>query len=102
MKAILFATLKADYEKLDKWMNCCDFRERAKLLKDFAKYLGDEAGFKEKLWEQLEPHYKKLQFYIPHLTAREKISLLRGFLSDITPEHRRDAIEHIKRQNLKF
>ncbi len=102
VKEILFDTLKEDYQKLGKWMSSCPFDERAKLLKDFAKYFGDEEAFKQELWKQLQPHYNKLGFYIPHLTAKEKITVLRSFLSDISPEHRREAIESINRQNIKF
>lgn len=96
VKNTLFNTLKGDYEKLDKLMNCCTHEERAKLLKGFAKYLctgNDEISEKmrEILWNQLEEHYKKLRFYIPHLSPKDKITILRGFLSDIAPEHRKEA-----------
>ena len=46
---------------------------------------------REILWSQLEEHYKKLRFYIPHLSPKDKITMLRGFLSDIAPEHRKEA-----------
>ena len=96
VKQVLFDSLKNDYEKLDKLMYCCTHEERAKLLKGFAKYLctgNDDISEKtrEMLWSQLEEHYKKLRFYIPHLSPKDKVTMLRGFLSDIAPEHRKDA-----------
>ncbi|MDB5226450.1 MAG: hypothetical protein JWN78_643 [Bacteroidota bacterium] len=54
------------------------------------------------LWEELKPHYKKLHFYIPHLTPKEKITTLRSFLSDLTPHNRKEAIEEINKQNIRF
>ncbi|MEN9919810.1 MAG: hypothetical protein RL662_2246 [Bacteroidota bacterium] len=104
VKNTLFDTLKSDYQKLDKLMNYCSPEEKAKLLKGFAKYLctgNDEISEKmrEILWSQLEEHYKKLRFYIPQISnAKDKITTLRGFLSDIAPEHRREATTIISEQ----
>lgn len=107
VKNILFDSLKSDYERLNKLMNCCTLEERAKLLKGFAKYLctgNDEISKKmrEILWSQLEEHYKKLRFYIPQITnPKDKVTMLRGFLSDIAPEHRREAATIISDQLTK-
>ncbi len=81
--------------------------ERANLLKGFTKYLttGDDEISQEMrkiLWEQLEPHYKKLRFYVPHLTPKEKITVLRGFLNEITPVHRKEAVNIIVKQKIKI
>lgn len=96
VKNILFDTLKSDYKSLNKLMYCCTHEERAKLLKSFAKYLctgNDEISreMREILWGQLGEHYKKLRFYIPQLNPKDKVTILRGFLSDIAPEHRKEA-----------
>jgi len=96
IKEVLFDTLKSDYERLNKLMNCCPHDERAKQLKGFTKYLctgNDEisAEMREILWNQLEEHYKKLKFYIRLLSDKDKVTILRGFLSDIAPEHRKEA-----------
>lgn len=106
VKNTLFDTLKNDYEKLSKLMYCCTHEERAKLLKGFAKYLctgNDEISQKtrEILWSQLEEHYKKLRFYIPQLSPKDKVTMLRGFLSDIAPQHRKDASVIISEQLTK-
>jgi hypothetical protein len=107
MKQLLFDTLKKDYKKLDKLLNACSCDERAIQLKHFSKYLanGDDEIAKmmrEILWEQLEGHYKKLRFYIPQLTAKQKITVLRSFLNDLTPHDRKKAIEDINEQDIKF
>ncbi|WP_353120951.1 hypothetical protein [Dysgonomonas capnocytophagoides] len=97
VKELLFNTLKGDFEKLDKLMNYCTPEEKAKLLKGFAKYLctgNDEISKKMRkiLWSQLEEHYKKLRFYIPQVSnPKDKVTMLRGFLSDIAPVHRKEA-----------
>ena len=106
-KAVLFEALKTDYQRLDKLISCCGLDERANLLKGFTKYLttGDDEisqEMKKILWEQLEPHYKKLQFYIPHLSPKEKITVLRTFLNEITPVHRKNAVNIIVNQKIKF
>lgn len=106
VKQVLFDSLKSDYEKLNKLMYCCDHDERAKLLKNFAKYLctgNDEISEKmrEILWSQLEEHYKKLRFSMNQLSAKDKVSVLRGFLSDIAPEHRKEAAIIISEQLTK-
>lgn len=104
IKNTLFKALKGDYERLDKLMNYCSPEEKAKLLKDFAKYLctgNDEISEKMRaiLWNQLQEHYKKLRFYIPHISnAKDKVTMLRGFLSDIAPEHRKEAATIISEQ----
>lgn len=104
VKQVLFDSLKNDYEKLSKLMYCCTCEERAKLLKGFAKYLctgNDEISEKmrEILWSQLEEHYKKLRFYIPQISnPKDKVTMLRGFLSDIAPQHRREATTIISEQ----
>ncbi len=104
VKITLFNTLKGDYERLDKFMNYCSPEEKAKLLKGFAKYLctgNDEISgeMREILWSQLEEHYKKLRFYIPQISnAKDKVTMLRGFLSDIAPEHRKEAVTIISEQ----
>ncbi len=106
-KALLFDALKSDYQRLNKLLNCCGLDERANLLKGFTKYLtigNDEISqeIKKILWEQLEPHYKKLQFYIPHLSPKEKITVLRTFLNEITPVHRKEAVNIIVKQKIKI
>lgn len=104
IKNTLFKALKSDYERLDKFMNYCSPEEKAKLLKDYAKYLctgNDEISGEMRtiLWNQLEEHYKKLRFYIPHISnAKDKVTMLRGFLSDIAPEHRKEAATIISEQ----
>lgn len=105
MKQLLFNTFKPDYEKLNKLLNSCSLDERAIQLKHFAKYLAngnDEIAeeMRKILWGQLQEHYKKLRFYIPHLTPKEKITVLRGFLSDLTPHDRKRAIDDIDQQNI--
>ncbi len=88
-------------------MNYCTPEEKAKLLKGFAKYLctcNDEISQKTRktLWSQLEEHYKKLRFYIPQISnPKDKVTMLRGFLSDIAPEHRKEAATIISDQLTK-
>lgn len=107
VKQVLFDSLKNDYERLDKLMNYCTPEEKAKLLKGFAKYLctsNDDISEKtrEILWSQLEEHYKKLRFYIPQISnPKDKVTMLRGFLSDIAPEHRKEAATIISEQLAK-
>lgn len=107
LKNDLYNVLKKDIENLNMLLNSCSYEERAKLLKGLLRYLLNyeddiSINVREILWKQLEGHYNKLQFYIPHLTPKNKVIVLQGFLNNLAPVHRKKVVESIKKQNIKF
>jgi hypothetical protein len=105
-KQILWNVLKGEYERMDKCLVGCSFDERAIHLKHLAKFLayGDDEiakEFRAILWEQTKGHYKKMQFYFPHLSPKEKITALQGFLSYLAPHDRKQAVDDINNSGIK-
>lgn len=107
MKEDLFRALEEEIRGIDRLMRACTFDERAKLLHKFLSILcsgyNDEISNKVRaiLWDKLEEHYKKLHFYIPHLSPKDKVVLLRQLIGFLAPEHRNQAIEIISKMKNK-